>query len=82
MTTPFGVVIFMERAKGFEPSTSTLARSHSTTELYPHIGASGRSRTTDTGIFSPLLYQLSYRGENGDAEGTRTLDIQRDRLAL
>ena len=25
-------------------------------------GASGRSRTTDTGIFSPLLYQLSYRG--------------------
>ena len=25
-------------------------------------GASGRNRTTDTGIFSPLLYQLSYRG--------------------
>ena len=27
------------------------------------LGASGRSRTTDTGIFSPLLYQLSYRGK-------------------
>ena len=26
------------------------------------IGASEWSRTTDTGIFSPLLYQLSYRG--------------------
>ena len=23
-------------------------------------GASGRNRTNDTGIFSPLLYQLSY----------------------
>ena len=32
-------------------------------ELNPHInGASGRNRTNDTGIFSPLLYQLSYRG--------------------
>ena len=61
-------------------------------------GASGRSRTTDTRIFSPLLYQLSYRGiqkqdffentcqidkyfQNGDPEGARTLDLQRDRLA-
>ena len=24
--------------------------------------AAGRNRTTDTGIFSPLLYRLSYRG--------------------
>ena len=32
-------------------------------ELNPHInGASGRNRTNDTRIFSPLLYQLSYRG--------------------
>ena len=40
-------------------------------ELRPHIrhsihcadfGASDRNRTNDTGIFSPLLYQLSYRG--------------------
>ncbi len=29
----------------------------------PHNGASGRNRTNDTGIFSPLLYQLSYRGK-------------------
>ena len=30
-------------------------------ELKPH-GASDRNRTNDTGIFSPLLYRLSYRG--------------------
>ena len=28
----------------------------------PENGASGRNRTSDTWIFSPLLYQLSYRG--------------------
>ena len=28
-------------------------------EIY---GAGGRSRTADTGIFSPLLYHLSYPG--------------------
>ena len=35
-------------------------------ELNPHIlkiGASGRNRTIDTRIFSPLLYRLSYRGK-------------------
>ncbi len=40
-------------------------------------GASGRNRTTDTGIFSPLLYRLSYLAikKNGDPEGTRTHDL-------
>ena len=40
-------------------------------------GASGRNRTNDTRIFSPLLYQLSYRGkkENGDPERARTVDL-------
>ena len=28
-----------------------------------YFGASGRNRTTDTGIFSPLLYLLSYRSK-------------------
>jgi hypothetical protein len=27
-----------------------------------YFGAQGRNRTTDTRIFSPLLYQLSYLG--------------------
>ena len=31
---------------------------------YSETGASGRNRTNDTGIFSPLLYQLSYRGSS------------------
>ena len=30
------------------------------------FGASGRNRTNDTRIFSPLLYQLSYRGVSND----------------
>ena len=51
-------------------------------ELNPHVGASGRNRTNDTGIFSPLLYQLSYRGNNGDLDGTRTHDLRRDRAAF
>ena len=45
------------------------------------FGASSRNRTSDTRIFSPLLYRLSYRGKY-DAEGARTLDLQRDRLAF
>ena len=50
------------------------------------FGASGRNRTSDTWIFSPLLYQLSYRGIemtcninyrslNGDPERARTVDL-------
>lgn len=30
-------------------------------------GAQGRIRTTDTRIFNPLLYQLSYLGARGGA---------------
>ena len=48
---------------------------------YRIYGALGRNRTTDTEIFSLLLYRLSYQGF-GDAEGARTLDLQRDRLAF
>ena len=53
------------------------------TELLPHVyGALGRNRTTDTVIFSHMLYRLSYQGKYGDPEGARTLDLQRDRLAF
>ena len=31
------------------------------------LGAQRRNRTADTGIFSPLLYRLSYLGEGGDS---------------
>ena len=30
-------------------------------------GAEGRTRTADTWIFSPLLYQLSYLGKVGES---------------
>jgi hypothetical protein len=33
-------------------------------------GAESRNRTSDTGIFSPLLYRLSYLGKNGGTDGT------------
>ena len=63
---------------------------------YSRNGASDRNRTNDTGIFSPLLYRLSYKGtcgfkgstnpvvpkRDGDPNGARTHDLQRDRLAL
>jgi hypothetical protein len=29
--------------------------------FFVYFGGSGRNRTTDTRIFNPLLYQLSYR---------------------
>ncbi len=32
-------------------------------------GGQGRNRTTDTRIFSPLLYQLSYLAIWGSSEG-------------
>ena len=45
--------------------------------LFPHLffenGASGRNRTGDTGIFSPLLYQLSYRGKMAIRRGLEPL---------
>jgi hypothetical protein len=84
----------MERKTRFELATLALARRCSTTELLPHVlyyikfcgtcqdGATGRNRTSDTRIFSPLLYQLSYRGlESGGADGSRTRDLLRDRQA-
>jgi hypothetical protein len=36
--------------------------------LLKESGAQGRNRTTDTRIFNPLLYQLSYLGLTGSAE--------------
>ena len=54
---------FLERITGLEPATFALARRRSTKwAKSAFCGASGRNRTNDTGIFSPLLYQLSYRG--------------------
>ena len=63
--------VFFERAKRFELSTFSLARRRSTTELHPQLlgqtfwpSAERQNRTDDTAIFSRVLYQLSYLGEN------------------
>ena len=66
--------------RGSNPPPSPWQGDALPNELNPHLGgASGRNRTNDTGIFSPLLYQLSYRGtslpQNGDPKGTRTPDL-------
>ena len=80
---PLGyVALKVERKTRFELATPSLARRCSTTELFPQYGASAQNRTVDTRIFSPLLYQLSYRGKIGDPDGTRTHDLRRDRAAF
>jgi hypothetical protein len=65
---------FMERKTRFELATLSLARRCSTTEPLPLAatahprpwrgvdGAEGQNRTVDTGIFSAVLYLLSYLG--------------------
>ena len=51
-----------KRETRFELATLALARRCSTTEPLAHYDAQNRNRTSDTWIFSPLLYQLSYLG--------------------
>ena len=62
-------ILLMERPTRLELATSTLARWRSTRWAKPaqvnecvDSNAFGRDRTSDTRIFSPLLYQLSYKG--------------------
>ena len=68
----------LERMTGLEPATSTLARLRSTRWATSAYGAFGRNRTTDTGIFSPLLYRLSYKGKwrSGTGSNRRPLAWQ------
>ena len=71
--------------------TNQLLCQLSYTSKHAHWGgALGWNRTADIRIFSPALYQLSYQGicvfktlkNNGDPKRARTVDLQRDRLAL
>ena len=76
------------------PTLSSVAQKQKTPQsmITGYLGALSRKRTDDTRIFNPLVYRLSYQGKqstdpfgigaNGDAEGARTLDLQRDRLAF
>ncbi len=47
--------ILLENKKGLEENPQAL-------DFNRLIGAQGQNRTADTGIFSPLLYRLSYLG--------------------
>jgi hypothetical protein len=71
----------MVEGDGFEPSKSL------TTDLqsapFGHLGippffcgAQGRNRTTDTRIFSPLLYHLSYLGAWEVGDGIRDVGFK------
>ncbi len=65
--------LFLKAGDGNRTHVSSLEGWCSTIELHPHIykafgprnllrNAQNRNRTSDTRIFSPLLYQLSYLG--------------------
>jgi hypothetical protein len=53
-----GGTIYLPELAGEIPKNALFPRALTA----PGDGAQGRSRTTDTRIFSPLLYQLSYLG--------------------
>ena len=62
----------MAQVEGFEPPQDvnplsvfkTDPFSRTWVNLHHSNGGSGRNRTSDTRIFSPLLYRLSYLGKN------------------
>ena len=63
-----GRLIFLSVLFGADDEARTRYLHRGTVALYRMsyiriYGASDRNRTNDTGIFSPLLYRLSYRGK-------------------
>ena len=58
----YGVAQAVEPVIGLEPTTCWLQISCSANWATPACGALRWNRTIDRGIFSPLLYQLSYQG--------------------
>ena len=57
------------------PSDDPVAWEEPKSRWFSCDGAQGRNRTADTGIFSPLLYRLSYLGET--AKRARSLPFTR-----
>ena len=58
--------------KSVKPSRSANLQSKNTNDFKKKNGAQRRNRTTDTRIFNPLLYQLSYLGIFGCGPGARS----------
>jgi hypothetical protein len=63
---PLGDAPKLVEGAGFEPAkalpTDLQSAPFGRLGIPPCLGAQGRNRTTDTRIFSPLLYLLSYLG--------------------
>ena len=70
---PLGYGAIWSGKRGSNPPPLPWQGSALPNELFPQYGASEWSRTTDTGIFSPLLYQLSYRGKMAIRRGLEPL---------
>lgn len=71
----------LERAKGFEPSTPTLARLCSTTELHPLINPPVRGSKLDRGaaarcrrraLYGPVLFQMQQGNDDWCQEKLRS----------
>ena len=65
----FGAVGAQQATQGYEMGGPLISRGS---------GAQGRNRTTDTAIFSRMLYQLSYLG--GSSKAGRALEAPANRL--
>ena len=52
----------MGSRSGSKQETDGTSENRRTHQNPVEISAQGRNRTADTGIFNPLLYQLSYLG--------------------
>src|SRR5687767_9032784 len=59
----------MERETGFEPATSTLARSHSTTELFPPSAQT--AQFTQSAQASATVGALSWRADDARQRDNR-----------
>ena len=88
-------LIFVNKTKNYQIFTisthsflSFQSKKRVTISSYSYLyGGPNWNRTSDTRIFSPLLYQLSYQAiirhkKNGDPDRARTDDLRRDRAAF
>ena len=78
ITTPFGAAdeartryLHLGKVALYQMSYGRIYKMKGNNSFHLKGGASDRNRTNDTGIFSPLLYRLSYRGAPDDDYYTR-----------
>ena len=70
----------LERAKGFEPSTPTLARLCSTPELHPLTRRIAPNGCPEADVLPS--FSLDFSAINGAGEGIRTLDPNLGKVVL